>query len=105
MSSKKTEDGRQKTEEARNSQGVKGLMGCYCHLFKDWAECDRFHKQKFIIGQRVAHRCTGLVGVVAEIREQGFYIIKYGERPCDHHLKHAANLQAVDHYQHELELI
>lgn len=83
-------------------QGIKGLMGCSCHPFKDWNECDLYHKRKFNIGQIVEHRCHGKRGEIHEKKGGGYYIVKYGDLPRDLVLVHAANLEPITEVQLEL---
>jgi len=75
-----------------------GLHGCYCHPYKDWAECDHEHKKKLKLGQKVRNRHTLAEGVVNEVYPPpgNYYIIKYGPLPRDLHLNHAANLILLD---------
>lgn len=73
---------------------ITGLYGCSCHPFSSWSECDKAHNQKFKIGDPVENTCLGTHGTINEIkREKGFVIVKYGNRPCDLHLEHVANLK------------
>jgi hypothetical protein len=70
-----------------------GFYGCKCHPFENWKECDREHKKKIPVGTPVRHRCLGTEGILYSISEvRGFVMVKYGERPCDHHQEHVANL-------------
>lgn len=73
---------------------VTGFFGCSCHPFSSWKECEVHHRRKFLAGDNVRKRCNGLRGTVYEATDkQGFCIVKYGDRPCDRHQEHSANLE------------
>lgn len=70
-----------------------GLHGCYCHPYESWEECEAAHKQKLPVGTPVKNRHSGLAGTVhTQEDSQGFNTVRYGDRPCDIHLEHVANL-------------
>jgi preprotein translocase subunit YajC len=69
-----------------------GLHGCSCHPFKDWKECDRMHKQKFKVGDRVITRHSGKVGVIHKVEERYYYIVKFGNYRNTEVLYHSAEL-------------
>lgn len=72
---------------------ITGYHGCNCHPFKTWEECDKYHKQKVEVEQRVRRRCNGKEGAVHRIHpERGYVSVKYGNDPSDIHLEHVANL-------------
>lgn len=73
-------------------QEVKGLWSCSCHLFGSFDEAKKAARQKFAIGDKVKNRCTKRTGVVHEIGESHYLIVKYGSRACDLHLEHAQEL-------------
>ncbi|MEQ8685484.1 MAG: hypothetical protein RIE86_09330 [Imperialibacter sp.] len=81
---------------------VKGLMGCSCHPYSSWAECERYHKQKFYVGEPVVGRHTGVSGTIHEIQERGYVIVKTGPLQRDLVLYHVANLERVEGKQTEL---
>jgi hypothetical protein len=75
---------------------ITGLMGCSCHPFKSWKECDQFHSQKLNVGDFVRHRCLEKTGHIVEVcRDEGnYYIVKFGNRgvQSDNELAHGAEL-------------
>lgn len=76
---------------------ITGYYGCSCHPFKDWDECELFHKRKFTSNEWVKHRCTGKRGVIArKTDKQGFCLVKYGPVPSDIHQQHSAQLEPCD---------
>lgn len=75
-----------------------GLNGCYCHPFKNWEECERFHNQKLKKGDAVINRCSGKKGFIYEAGStRGDYIVNY--EPClvpsDRTLEDAASLVLI----------
>lgn len=72
-----------------------GLYGCYCHPYESWEDCEKMHKQKLSIGALVKQRHSGAQGEVFRYLGSGFYTVKYGPKPSDEHLEHAANLVNV----------
>lgn len=76
---------------------ITGYYGCKCHPFATWAQCDRYHKQRFQVGDLVMTRCTGRRGEIFEATDKkGFCIVKFGDRPVDQVLKHAAELERAN---------
>lgn len=72
---------------------ITGLYGCNCHPFKNWKECDLFHKQQFKLGDIVNDRCTGRKGIIAKRTDKQFFcLVKFGPNPSNHHQYHSANL-------------
>ena len=71
---------------------ITGLYGCSCHPFSSWTECYKAHDQRFKIDDKVKHRCTGKIGFVVKIHNQGFVTVAYGNLPKDNILEHVANL-------------
>jgi hypothetical protein len=75
---------------------ITGLYGCSCHPFNSWEECDKYHKQKFEVGDPVTQRHTGRSGSIHQLHEtKGFVIVKYGPLPKNLELEHVAMLQKL----------
>lgn len=75
---------------------ITGLRGCSCHPFASWDECEKYHNQKFKLGDRVKNRHLGTIGTIYEIcTDKGYVIVKYGELPRDRHLEHVALLERL----------
>ncbi len=73
---------------------ITGYYGCSCHPFATWAHCERYHKQRFQLGDLVRTRCTGKRGTVIEATDKtGFCIVKFGNQRCEEVLKHSAELE------------
>ncbi|WP_394992636.1 hypothetical protein [Emticicia sp.] len=73
---------------------ITGLYGCSCHPFPSWMECDKYHKQRFKVGQSVTHRCLGRVGIVIEIMATKNWVsVRYGDLPRDLETEHVAMLE------------
>lgn len=81
---------------------VTGPYGCSCHPFNDWDECNRVHRQKYKVGDKVKNRCNlwkgkrykeAIIGTVIKDVEDGYYIVKYGPNRSDECLIHAANIR------------
>ena len=76
--------------------GYIGLYGCRGHPFTSWKECKFYHNQKLTIGQLVKNRCLNTNGFVHSIEKaKGFVTVRYGNRPCDIHLEHVAELEVL----------
>jgi|ERR1700753_1118891 len=76
---------------------VTGLYGCSCHPFKDWAEHDRYKKQKFKIGQMVKHRCTMRIGKVnVATDKKGWTGVKYSKYASGNENDQAMNLILIE---------
>ncbi len=73
---------------------ITGLYGCICHPYASWDECDHEHNKKLVVGQKVKQRHNGKVGVIHLVNEENkhFCTVKFGPKPSDLHLEHAANL-------------
>lgn len=70
-----------------------GLHGCYCHPFESWEECEKYHKQKFSVGEPVKNRHTNATGTIHEVyKEKGYVTVKYGKNKSDIHQEHVAML-------------
>jgi len=69
-----------------------GLNGCYCHPFKNWDECKKYHTQKFKFEDKVKHRCYSKEGVISRVEKDGFVIVKYGPLQSDIELTHVPEL-------------
>lgn len=76
---------------------ITGLYGCSCHPFNSWAECNKYHKQKLNVGDKVHNRCLNTYGEVFEKTDsKGFCLVKYGPNQCDIHLEHVASLDKIE---------
>ena len=76
-----------------DSIGVIGLYTCSCHLFPTYEDAKKAQLQKFVLGEKVKHRCSGDLGVVKEVcKEKGYIIVSYGSLPKDNHLNHVQQL-------------
>ncbi len=76
---------------------ITGYYGCSCHPFNSWAECDKYHKQKFNVGDKVHNRHSNTDGeVIEKTNSKGFCIVKYGPFRRDEHLEHVASLEKIE---------
>ena len=71
---------------------IKGWWTCDCHPFKSFDEAKKASIQKFTVGDEVQNRCDKKLGIVHEINERNYVIVKYGPRAYDLHLEHCQEL-------------
>lgn len=83
---------------------VIGLYGCYCHPFKNWAEHEKYNKQKIVFGEKYINRCTGKECIAKNAMPDNKHFIEVFEEPYDcprcNTFHHVSNL--IKKVQHQL---
>lgn len=72
----------------------KGLYSCDCHCFENYEDLRKANLQKFLPGQKVKHRCSGLIGIIDHLIDKKF--VYFDHKDLLYGMKHIEEIELIN---------